>query len=114
MLTVGDTAADDLLLRARLERAIRFRKSLNLEATAYRLVHGEADLLPSLVVERSGDYLAVQTLSQGMDRLLPTPTAMLVALLAPAGRLARNEPRVPLPKGMPQRTDEPEAAAPHS
>ena len=38
---------------------------------AYRLVHGEADLLPSLIVDRYGDYLVVQTLSQGMDRLLP-------------------------------------------
>jgi 23S rRNA (cytosine1962-C5)-methyltransferase len=105
MLTVGDAAADGLLLRARLERAIRFRESLKLEATAYRLVHGEADLLPSLVVDRYGDYLAVQTLSQGMDRLLPTLTTMLVELLAPAGILARNDPRVRLLEGLPQSID---------
>jgi 23S rRNA (cytosine1962-C5)-methyltransferase len=105
MLTVGDATADELLLRARLERAIRFRESLNLDATAYRLVHGEADLLPSLVVDRYGDYLAVQTLSQGMDRLLPTLTAMLVDLLAPAGILARNDPRVRLLEGLPQSID---------
>ena len=105
MLTVGDATADELLLRARLERAIRFRESLNLDATAYRLVHGEADLLPSLVVDRYGDYLAVQMLSQGMDRLLPTLTAMLVDLLAPAGILARNDPRVRLLEGLPQSID---------
>jgi len=105
MLTVGDAAADELLLRARLERAIRFRQSLNLDATAYRLVHGEADLLPSLVVDRYGDYLVVQTLSQGMDRLLPALTAMLVELLAPAGILARNDPRVRLLEGLPQSID---------
>ena len=105
MLTVGDATADELLLRARLERAIRFRESLNLDATAYRLVHGEADLLPSLVVDRYGDYLAVQTLSQGMDRLLPTLTGMLVELLAPAGILARNDPRVRLLEGLPQSID---------
>ena len=34
-------------------------------------MHGEADLLPSLIVDRYGDYLVVQALSQGMDRLLP-------------------------------------------
>ena len=105
MLTVGDAAADEALLHARLERAIRFRQSLNLDATAYRLVHGEADLLPSLVVDRYGDYLAVQTLSQGMDRLLPALTAMLVQLLAPAGILARNDPRVRLLEGLPQTID---------
>ena len=105
MLTVGDTVADQSLLRARLERAIRFRQSLNLDATAYRLVHGEADLLPSLVVDRYGDYLVVQALSQGMDRLLPAVTAMLVELLAPAGILARNDPRVRALEGLPQSID---------
>ena len=105
MLTVGDVAADQSLLRARLERAIRFRESLNLDATAYRLVHGEADLLPSLVVDRYSEYLVVQTLSQGMDRLLPTITAMLVELIAPAGILARNDPRVRALEGLPQSID---------
>jgi 23S rRNA (cytosine1962-C5)-methyltransferase len=105
MLTVGDEAADDLLLRARLERAIRFRESLALDATAYRLVHGEADLLPSLVVDRYDGYLAVQTLSQGMDRLLPVITSMLVDLLTPAGILARNDPRVRVLEGLPQSID---------
>ena len=105
MLTVGDVAADQSLLRARLERAIRFRESLHLDATAYRLVHGEADLLPSLVVDCYGEYLVVQTLSQGMDRLLPAITAMLVELLAPAGILARNDPRVRALEGLPQSID---------
>jgi len=105
MLTVGETAADQSLLVARLERAIRFRESLNLDATAYRLVHGEADLLPSLVVDRYGEYLVVQTLSQGMDRLLPAITGMLVELFAPAGILARNDPRVRALEGLPQSID---------
>ena len=34
---------------------------------AYRVVHGEADLLPALVVDRYGEYLVMQTLDQGMD-----------------------------------------------
>jgi 23S rRNA (cytosine1962-C5)-methyltransferase len=105
MLTVGEAVADQSLLRARLERAIRFRESLNIDATAHRLVHGEADLLPSLVVDRYGEYLVVQTLSQGMDRLLPVITAILVELLAPAGILARNDPRVRSLEGLPQSID---------
>src|SRR5215204_4764757 len=47
MLTRGDVRADDDLLRSRLAQAIRFRESLKIDATAFRLVHGEADLLPS-------------------------------------------------------------------
>ena len=45
MMTRGEVVADEALVRARLERAFGFRKSLALDATAYRLVHGEADLL---------------------------------------------------------------------
>jgi 23S rRNA (cytosine1962-C5)-methyltransferase len=94
MLTVGETVADAALIHARLERAIQFRESLSLDATAYRLVHGEADLLPSLIVDRYGDYLVVQALTQGTDRLLPAITRLLVELTAPAGILARNDPKV--------------------
>jgi 23S rRNA (cytosine1962-C5)-methyltransferase len=106
MLTVGDgPVADDALLRSRIERAVTFRESLALDATACRLVHGEADLLPSLVVDRYGEYLVIQALSQGMDRLLPAITMMLVDLLKPAGILARNDPKVRALEGLPQSID---------
>ena len=85
--------------------AIAFRGSLAIDATAYRLVHGEADLLPSLVVDRYGDYLVVQALSQGMDRLLPLVVATLGDLLPPRGILARNDPRARLLEGLEQRVD---------
>ena len=102
MLTHGDTAVDAALIRKRLQQAIAFRQSLGIDATAYRLVHGEADLLPSLIVDRYGEYLVVQALSQGMDRLLPDVTAMLVELLAPLGILARNDPKVRTLEGLEQ------------
>jgi len=102
MLTHGDVVADERLLRTRIENAVRFRGTLGLDANAYRLVHGEADLLPSLIVDRYGDYLVVQTLSQGMDRLLPSITAMLVDTLGPAGVLARNDPKVRTLEGLEQ------------
>jgi 23S rRNA (cytosine1962-C5)-methyltransferase len=105
MLTHGDTPADATLIRRRLDQAIRFRESLALDATAYRLVHGEADLLPSLVIDRYADYLVVQALSQGTDRLLPEITQMLVELLAPAGILARNDPKVRALEGLEQTID---------
>lgn len=90
---------------ARLAEAIRYREALDIDATAYRLVHGEADLLPSLVIDRYGDYLVLQALSQGMDRLLPELTGVLVDLLKPAGILARNDPRVRLLEGLEQRVE---------
>ena len=102
MLTRGDVPADEELLRTRLEAAIAMRAALELDATAFRLVHAEGDLLPSLIVDRYGDYLVVQTLSQGMDRLLPSITAMLVDIAAPAGILARNDPKVRALEGLGQ------------
>jgi 23S rRNA (cytosine1962-C5)-methyltransferase len=105
MLTRGEALADESLIRARLELAIEYRRSLGLDADACRLVHGEGDLLPSLVVDRYGDYLVVQTLSQGMDRLLPVVTTFLVERLEPAGILARNDPKVRLLEGLEQTVD---------
>jgi 23S rRNA (cytosine1962-C5)-methyltransferase len=105
MLAYGDEIADAALVTRRIESAIAFRASLDIDATAYRLVHGEGDLLPSLVVDRYGDYLVVQALSQGMDRLLPTIVPVLDDALHPRGILARNDPRARLLEGLEQRVE---------
>jgi 23S rRNA (cytosine1962-C5)-methyltransferase len=102
MLVRGDTPADAAFFRRRLEQAIGFRASLGIDATAYRLVHGEGDLLPSLVIDRYGDYLVVQALSQGSDRLLPQLIGDLVELTGAKGILARNDPRVRQLEGLAQ------------
>ena len=103
MLTRGDTRADRGLWRTRLQQAIAFRQALQIDATAYRLVHGEGDLMPSLVIDRYGDYLVLQALSQGTDRLLPEITSLLEELVAPRGILARNDPRVRTLEGLEQK-----------
>ncbi len=105
MLSYGDQPADEALIRRRIERAIAFRASLEIDASAYRLVHGEADLLPSLIVDRYGDYLVVQALSQGMDRLLPFVVTTLTELLRPRGILARNDPKVRALEGLEQHVE---------
>src|SRR3954463_5444640 len=105
MLAYGEALADAALVRRRIESAIAFRESLGIDATAYRLVHGEGDLLPSLIVDRYGDYLVVQALSQGMDRLLPEVVATLTEAVHPRGILARNDPRARSLEGLEQRVD---------
>ena len=100
-----DPGAVGALLRPRIDAALAFRQSLDIDATAYRVIHGEADLLPSLIVDRYGDYLVVQALSQGMDRLLPAVVAELGERLQPRGILARNDPKVRLLEGLDQRVD---------
>jgi 23S rRNA (cytosine1962-C5)-methyltransferase len=105
MFAYGDGPADEALVRRRLEAAAGFRETLGIDSTAYRLVHGEADLLPSLIVDRYGDYLVVQALSQGMDRLLGVVTAALADLLHPRGILARNDPRTRALEGLEQHVE---------
>jgi 23S rRNA (cytosine1962-C5)-methyltransferase len=105
LLTHGDEDAGRGLLRRRLEAAIAFRHALGIDATAYRVVHGEGDLLPSLVVDCYADYLVVQSLSQGIERLLPDVTALLVELLGPAGILARNDSKVRALEGLEPRVE---------
>jgi len=105
MISRNETPIDEAFWRARLAAAIRFRDSLQIDATAFRLVHGEADLLPSLIVDRYGDYLVMQTLSQGMDRLAPELVTLLVAITGAKGILARNDPKVRTLEGLDQKVE---------
>jgi 23S rRNA (cytosine1962-C5)-methyltransferase len=100
-----DVADERELFRARLEAAIAYRESLAIEGDAYRLVHGEADRLPALIVDRYGDYLVVQTLAQGMDRRLALITELLAAIVRPRGILARNDPKVRRLEGLEERVE---------
>lgn len=102
---IEDPAAAGVLLGQRVAAAIAFRQSLDIDATAYRLIHGEGDLLPSLIVDRYGDYLVVQALSQGIDRLLPAVVAELQQRLQPRGILARNDAKARLLEGLDQRVE---------
>ena len=102
MLTAGERPADEALITARIDASIAFRESLHIDSNAYRLVHGEADLLPSLIVDKYGDYLVVQALSQGTDRLLPVVVRALTDRLKPKGILARNDPKARALDGLPQ------------
>jgi len=86
------------LFGERLRAAIAYRAELDIDGTAYRLVHGEADRLPALIVDRYGDdrgaFLVIQTLCQGMDRRLDLLVELLGEIVRPTGILARNDPKV--------------------
>jgi 23S rRNA (cytosine1962-C5)-methyltransferase len=75
----------------RIEAAEAFRRTVVRGTDAYRVVHGEADLLPALIVDRYGDYFVLQTLNQGMDRAKATIIDCLNEVFAPKGIIARND-----------------------
>lgn len=61
---------------------------------AYRVVHGEGDRLPALIVDRYADYLVIQTLDQGMDAAKDWIVTALVDRFSPRGIVARNDAAV--------------------
>ena len=102
ILTRQDVPVDRAFWRSRLEQALAFRERMDIDANAYRLVHGEGDLIPSLIVDRYGEFISLQALSQGTDRLLPDVVDLLAELIDPKGIIARNDPRVRLLEGLEQ------------
>ena len=69
MLDFADTAIDDAFFASRLAQAYALRRTIGLKRpdnTAFRLVHGEGDFLPGLVVDIYGDTAVVQAHSPGM------------------------------------------------
>jgi 23S rRNA (cytosine1962-C5)-methyltransferase len=108
----GETV-DAGLLRRRLEAALALRKTLGVaqESDAYRLVHGESDGLPGLVVDRYGDALVMQALNAGIDAWREPLADLLMALSGAAHLYERSdvdvrsleglEPRVGALRGSP-------------
>ncbi len=94
---------DRAFLQRRLTAAAEYRRRVVENSNAYRLVYSEGDLLPSVIVDRYGDYLVLQTLSQGAERLKPLLVDLLAEMFSPKGILERNDPRVRLLEGLEQR-----------
>jgi 23S rRNA (cytosine1962-C5)-methyltransferase len=103
LLTREDLPVDRAFFTERLRRAAAYRETVVENTDAYRLVHGEADLLPSIVIDRYGDYLVVQTLSQASERQKDLLAEILAELFSPRGILERNDPKVRLLEGLSQR-----------
>lgn len=77
--------------RARLQRALARRATLEHDTTGYRLVHGEGDGCPSLVCDRYEHWLVVQLMSAGLERFRREIVEALIDLTGAQGILARND-----------------------
>jgi 23S rRNA (cytosine1962-C5)-methyltransferase len=93
----------DFYLR-RLRAAANHRHQVVHDSDSYRVVHGEADLLPALIVDRYADYLVVQTLDQGMDAAKLDIASCLEEIFQPKGIVARNDVPVRAKEQLPLET----------
>jgi 23S rRNA (cytosine1962-C5)-methyltransferase len=100
MIERGDSLAPTFV-PDRLRAARAWRETIAPGAEALRIVHGEGDGLPSLIVDRYGEYLVVQTLSQATDARKADIVAALIETFGPRGILERNDPRVRAREGLP-------------
>ncbi|MEP6687571.1 MAG: class I SAM-dependent rRNA methyltransferase [Gemmatimonadales bacterium] len=89
LLERTDRAVDGSWWRERLAASTARRSGI--AATAFRLVHGEGDGLPSLVVDRYDRWLVVQVLSAGLETMRDTIVEALGAVCEPEGILLRND-----------------------
>lgn len=89
------------LLRQRIAMALALRERLYRQPF-YRLVFGEADLLPGLVVDRYGDVLVAQVGTAGMEALKEPVLEALTEVIAPRAVQWRNDAQVRELEGLPR------------
>lgn len=83
---------DSDLIASHLAAALAAREA-SFDKPYYRLVYGDSDLLPGLVIDRFGDYIVMQLNNSGIERYESEIVAALVAQLSPRGILLRADSR---------------------
>jgi len=101
ILTRGRDEIDRDFFVKRIERAVRLRERALPGERTLRIVYGEADQLPGLVVDRYGDVLAVQVLTLGMEALADPVRAALDSVLAPRGVMRMADSPLRALEGLP-------------
>lgn len=94
---------DAAFFARRIARAVASRKPLATVSNAARLIHGESDGLPGLVVDQYGDVLVMQCLSAGPERWRETLVAALVAATGARAVFERSDADVRELEGLPMR-----------
>jgi 23S rRNA (cytosine1962-C5)-methyltransferase len=87
--------------RRRIADALEYRHRLYGSGDSLRIVHGEGDRLPGLVVDRYGEVLSVQFLTLGMERRRNLVLEALQDVFRPAAIVARNDVAVRELEGLP-------------
>ncbi len=86
-----------------LNNAFENRRNLNLDikTNAYRLVHAEADMLPGLIIDKYNDYIVVQLLTAGINKIKDQLVQQIMTLINPTGIFERSDSDVRKIEGLP-------------
>ncbi len=99
----GEEEDGEELFYERIRAADSYRRSLGYDS-CYRVLFGEADDLPALIVDKYGDYLSVQILSLGMYQRKKEIVSALVRAFSPKGIFERSDVPVRKKEGLPEET----------
>lgn len=104
LMTQKEEPVDAAFIRRRIERAWQYRQRLLPDTDCCRVVFGEADFLPGLIVDKFGDVLVLQTLALGIDRWKEEIVSALDEILQPVGIYERNDVPVRELEGLEQQS----------
>jgi 23S rRNA (cytosine1962-C5)-methyltransferase len=91
LLTRGTEPVDGTWWSTKIGQALARRRGIEEHTSAYRVVHAEADGLPSFVLDRYGSYAVAQLLSAGLEAVRDDVVAGIRYALSPDGLLLRND-----------------------
>ncbi|NTU58255.1 MAG: class I SAM-dependent rRNA methyltransferase [Chlorobiaceae bacterium] len=103
LLTRNEEQPDRNFFKRKILEALTLREKVYpaTETNAWRLVHGESDGLPGLVIDRFDRAFVIQSFSAGMDRHLPIITEVIKELFSPKAIVLRNESPLRELEGLP-------------
>lgn len=100
-LVRGEKPINAEFFRQRFHNADALRLLIGVDPRMSRRIYSEGDLLPGLIVDRYGDYIVVQSLTQSADRLQPFFASLLQELYEPRAIIFRNDSKVRELEGLP-------------
>lgn len=96
-----ETEINESWWRNKIRNAVKLRTDLQTDQTnTYRVIFSEADYLPGLIVDRYADFLSVQILTSGVERIKPLVLDELQILLEPKGVFDRSDASARAHEGM--------------
>ncbi len=101
LLTRKQEIIDDAFFLNRITTAWNYRKKTGYTENC-RLIFGEADYLPALIIDKFNDYFVLQTLALGMEKWKPAIVKALNTLFNPIGIYERNDVPVRTLEGLEQ------------
>ena len=101
LLTRKDESIDENFIHNRIQQAWNYRQKIGYTENC-RLVFGEADQLPALIIDKFNDYFVIQTLSLGIDKWKQAIVRALESIFSPKGIYERNDVPVRELEGLPQ------------